>query len=590
MSFVHARRGAVLLLIPVLALTLSFPPSADVQAEEILAQAAPKAESVEFAGMKPIPAGEFKMGLDVKDLVKLYGDPKKKPSRKHHKLLMEEHKMDWWEMLLLETPEHEVETVAYALDVFTVTNAQYRRFLDESQKASFFTRKKVNTLSLVAKEIFGERDFDAWYAESIFWLNEAKLLQRWEEIRKTNEPRIEAILKEFNAFLPAAAKKKDFLELPDKQRAEGWVMFVLPDGIALTVYRRPIPDHWLKAAPDDDDEKKDPKKHVPRELLPKKMESWPVVWVTAEDADAFAEWAGKHVPTEAEYEKAARGPDAWLYPWGKTWNWMEERNRLVWRKAEPEPKGPASQYLNLPVDVTRCADSASPYGMMHMLGNVREWTSSVPVLYPDSTAKKQDWHGSDGCRVLRSTSYGDGQLSGDGEKKPYLELMHRNTARALESTPGAGIGVTARFLAVGFRCAKYPVASRDVLLLRQKAMVASGARRSAAKYDAIRAYGVEKNDYDASGGGNHTYVKSHTTVLGVVPIDRSSFAQAQELIAASKETDPAKGGPQLFAWIYWNGDLKVEIVKEKVVQPEAPADEGAPEGEAEKPDDAGETG
>ena len=376
MSHVHARRGAVLLLIPVLALMLT----AGARAEEILPQAAPPADAVSFAGMKEIPAGEVRMGIDVKAMVKLYGDPNKNPTRKHHKLLTEKERMIWWSLLLLETPEHDVELGPYALDVFTVTNAQYRQFLETSQKTSFFTRTKVNTIALVATEVYGEEQLDAWKPESIFWINEKKLLGGWEEIHKANEPRIVAILKEFNAFRPKKAWIKDFLLLPDKQRAEGWVQFLLPDGIALTVYNRPIPDHWLRPVPDD--EQKKSKEYIPRVLLTKEMESWPVVMVTAEDADGFAEWAGKHLPTEHQYEKAARGPKGWLYPWGKTWDWSKERNFLVWRDADPEPKGPAAPFQNRPVDVTRCAKYASPYGMMHMLGNVREWTSSVPSLYP----------------------------------------------------------------------------------------------------------------------------------------------------------------------------------------------------------------
>ena len=84
--------------------------------------------------------------------------------------------------------------------------------------------------------------------------------------------------------------------------------------------------------------------------------------VTGYNAQAYCQWVGKHLPSEVEWEKAARGTDGRMYPWGNTWD--EARASL-----EPEPVG------------TRPAN-ASPYGVFDMVGNVSEWTVGQFTLYP----------------------------------------------------------------------------------------------------------------------------------------------------------------------------------------------------------------
>ncbi|MGH7232769.1 MAG: formylglycine-generating enzyme family protein [Nitrospiraceae bacterium] len=104
--------------------------------------------------------------------------------------------------------------------------------------------------------------------------------------------------------------------------------------------------------------------------------SWPALYVTWTEADEFCKARGKRLLTEAEWEKAARGTDGNLFPWGRT---------------RPQP-GLAvfGQYhvheIPLVAAVTSGEEGQSPYGVRHMAGNAAEWV--------------QDWFGVDYYTVM----------------------------------------------------------------------------------------------------------------------------------------------------------------------------------------------
>jgi formylglycine-generating enzyme required for sulfatase activity len=100
-------------------------------------------------------------------------------------------------------------------------------------------------------------------------------------------------------------------------------------------------------------------KHWKDENYPSGKADHPVVWVSVDDAKAYAAWAGKRLPTEYEWQKAAQGDDGRDWPWGNVYN--SEKANMDSRDTKTVGSYP---------------EGASPYGCLDLTGNVWEWTDS----------------------------------------------------------------------------------------------------------------------------------------------------------------------------------------------------------------------
>lgn len=235
-----------------------------------------------------------------------------------------------------------------------------------------------------------------------------------------------------------------------------------------------LPDCWLARTPVTNAQYKQFLEANPEHRVPYVGEDWarpynwdpeqrtypeglaehPVVLVSWEDAAAYNRWAGVRLPTEAEWEKAARGglrlgdednpyPDR-LWPWGDEWDtdkcnsaetWAGRPLKTyqewrTWWEGEWTKKFKGKQIQTRPVGAYRAG--ASPYGLLDLAGNVWEWTADWYQGYPGTTYKSDDF--GQKYRVLRGGSWG----------------IYRNCARVSLRN---WIQPDNRLIVIGFRCA-----------------------------------------------------------------------------------------------------------------------------------------
>lgn len=264
-------------------------------------------------------------------------------------------------LYLDEHPEHTVTIDAFYIDAYEVTNARYKRFVEKTRRQS--RENDPNS------ENFGDREPDQWSQ------NGYNLVE--ERLRATDLETLRWIATEyFKLDMDTTVMDKNAL---------------------------------VKAM------LKDQTKH----------DSLPVTGVTWYDANAYCAWVGKRLPTEEEWEKAARGPDGRMYPWGNEWqqDYVNTGDDSEWE----EGIAPVGSY----------PENRSVYGVYDLAGNVWEWVGSWYRPYPGTDYQNKDF--GQYFRVIRGGGGGIGHYA--------LSVFFRGSARSYAPPHQPSNDV-------GFRCAK----------------------------------------------------------------------------------------------------------------------------------------
>ena len=415
------------------------------------------------SGMVYVPGGEAIIGTAPRELAKLTAG--RGPSV--------------ITILRYETPRWTKQVPGYFMDEGEVTNAQYSAFLQQSEAVVYKLATGAHTnldeiaAHLVELTAAARKDRNQRVWDQLYYANWERIIESLSESQK----------KKFVVRTPGG--EIDHEETARKLRFEP-----LPRKLELTFITRQPPEYWRGMVPHD-------------EIL-----NHPVRDVSYIDARRFAEWAGKHVPTEVEWEYAGRGPKALAFPWGPDLpeSKAEQMLRGNWKAHFID-----ARYMPRTVEVDDIVGGRSWCGTLHQVGNVAEWTSSFFAKYPGSTASGN-----------YDSSIGRVMVIRGGHAATQASLALRLGARNFVGNgPKASPHPINRFTWVGFRTAWYPRAGQNHLeptLVR--ATRARRARMSRLDLDGFAGAVTETFALEGAQVENGVHVLGPSAVVLFVPMKK----------------------------------------------------------------------
>ncbi len=384
-----------------------------------------------------------------------------------------------------EVPRHRVALPSYWIAKHEVTNAQYLAFLQDHAITHTTQPNGLDNLEDLAARLVGQTPTE----------QRSERQRVWRQLYEANRG---AIWKAFSkADRDVLVFRKD-LEVDLEATAQRCRRERLPGGITLTFYRWRPPANW------------------PGLLPPAGQLDHPVCTISYNDAERLAEWAGLHIPTEAEWEWAARGPDGHVFPWGSTW--FEDASHANWGGQITD-----ARHATATLPVASLEAGRSWCGLYHMCGNAAEWTSSWFGTYPGSKAPRHRYMGR-WVKVIRGGS------AADGDKLALRSAVRNFIGGGAKAPPFPDNG----FRFVGVRLAAYRQPGLDQVgpVVRR----ACGGRRLKAEALATERFAAfVSNDWvkPEAVAANHVTIRGRSTAVVFVPVTHLLRNQPSPIMQAA---------------------------------------------------------